>query len=137
MPSENIAQQRIRLALGTVPGLRIFRQNVGKLWSGSQRVKGPRQNVNLGPRDLLIRDARIVSAGLCQGSSDLVGWQSVEITPDMVGLKVAVFVALEVKGERGRATPEQKNFVERVLEAGGRAAIVKTPDEAKASLGIE
>jgi hypothetical protein len=47
----------------------------------------------------------------------------------MVGQQVAVFVALEVKTPKGRATDEQKNFVNVVNAAGGKAAIVRSVSE--------
>lgn len=84
-------------ALGT-GAVRLFRNNVG---------------VAIYP------DGSRVVYGLCPGSSDLIGWRTVEVTPQMVGRKVAVFVALEVKNERGRLTPEQDNFLAAVRAAGG------------------
>ncbi len=64
------------------------------------------------------------------GGSDLIGWTSVVITPEMVGRKVAVFTAIETKGKRTRTTPEQIAFVEVVGLAGGKAGIVRTVEEA-------
>ena len=37
------------------------------------------------------------------GGADLIGWESIEITPEMVGSKVAVFAAIECKGEGAEA----------------------------------
>lgn len=71
-------------------------------------------------------DGYYVRYGLCKGSSDLIGWMPVTITPDMVGKKVAVFSACEVKkNKRGsyRATKEQKAFIEAVKNAGGFAGV--------------
>ena len=48
----------------------------------------------------------------------------------MVGQKVAVFVALEVKTTKGRATEEQKNFIAVVKGAGGKAEIVRSVTDA-------
>ena len=106
---EQTVQQGIRLALSQ-NGCRVFRNNCGAL------------------KD---RDGRLVRYGVANpGGSDLLGWKSIEITPEMVGRKVAVFLAIECKGERGRATAEQINFIERVKEAGGLAGIARTPDDA-------
>jgi hypothetical protein len=63
--------------------------------------------------------------GLCNGSSDLIGWTSIEITPDMLGKKLAVFSAIEVKTETGKVSPEQKVFLENVKNAGGIAKICR------------
>ncbi|MEM7046052.1 MAG: VRR-NUC domain-containing protein [Pseudomonadota bacterium] len=77
---------------------RVFRNNVGvATYPGGERVR----------------------YGLCPGSSDLIGWMPVTITPEMVGKTVAVFLAVEVKGPRGRLSGAQENFLERVKKAGG------------------
>lgn len=101
---ETALQQRIRLALGAHPWLRLFRNTVGsaKTAIGNWVVYG------LGP-----------------GTSDIVGWSSVVVTPEMVGKRVALFVAVEVKVPGAYTDAErlaaQKGFVDIVLEHGGRA----------------
>ena len=80
-----------------------------------------------------LADGRILRSGLCKGSSDLIGYRSVVITPEMVGQRVAVFVALEVK-DKGRLTPEQAVFLRVVGEAGGIAAEVRSVEDAQAAL---
>lgn len=64
-----------------------------------------------------------ITTGLGKGSSDLVGWQSVTITPDMVGQKVAIFAAIECKSSKGKPSPEQRQFLDVVQQAGGIAEI--------------
>ncbi len=56
--------------------------------------------------------------GLCVGSSDLIGFQSIMVTPEMIGQKLAVFTALEVKTAKGKATPAQTKFIEMVRVFG-------------------
>ena len=109
MASEQTIQQRIRLALSR-GRTRLFRNNVGCL-----------------------RDERgqPVRYGLCPGSSDLIGFTQVTITPDMVGQTVAVFTAIEVKAERGRATAEQQAFIAMVQHFGGRSGIARSEEEAQ------
>lgn len=109
--NEQTVQNRIRLALGS-GAARLFRNNTGAL-----------------------RDAagRLVRYGLCPGSSDLIGWKTITITPDMVGQQLAQFVAIEVK-DRGRATPEQVRFIEAVQNAGGLAGVARSVDDAQAIL---
>ena len=74
---------------------------------------------------------RFIKYGLGKGSSDLIGWTTVEITPDMVGQKVAVFTAVEIKTVNDRSSPEQRNFIEQVHKAGGLAGIVYNEEEYK------
>jgi len=68
------------------------------------------------------------------GTSDLIGWESVEITPAMVGKRIAVFVAVEVK-DLDEATEEQLNFIEQVRAAGGLAGVAHDAAEAAEILG--
>lgn len=80
------------------------------------------------------KTGRIVRYGLCKGSSDLIGYRVVEVTPDMVGQRLAVFVALEVK-DKGRLTAEQAQFLAVVRGAGGIAAEVRSVEDAERALG--
>ena len=104
--AETDLQQRIRLALGTHPELRLFRNQVGQL-------PDP-------------RTGRMVQFGLARGSADLIGWRTITITPDMVGRQVAVFTSIEVKTERGRVRPEQQAWLGAVQSAGGIAGIARS-----------
>ena len=109
---ETDLQQRIRLALGLLPDVRLWRNNSGKL-------PDP-------------RTGRWVQFGVASpGGSDLIGYRSITITPDMVGQRVAVFTAIEIKTATGRATPAQKHFIEHIAKAGGIAAIVRSVAEAQ------
>ena len=63
------------------------------------------------------------------GGADLIGWQTVTITPDMVGQRVAVFTAVECKSPKGKTSPEQDNFLRQVTAAGGVAILAKSPDD--------
>jgi len=108
--AETDLQQRIRLALGTSPNLRLFRNQVGSL-------PDP-------------RTGRLVTFGLAKGSADLIGWRTITITPDMVGRQVAVFTSIEVKTERGRVRPEQHAWLTAVTGAGGIAGIARSVQDA-------
>jgi hypothetical protein len=129
MPSEHDTQQRILLAHGSGP-VRLFRNNVGTGWAGAATrvTAGNLQAIahTLRPGDVVVRNARPLHAGLCVGSSDLIGYRRVG------GL--AQFVALEVKSERGRPTPEQTRFLDHISSAGGCAAVVRSVDDAHAVL---
>ena len=107
---ETILQQNIRLALGTQPGLRLFRNNTGTL------------------RDP--KTGRPIQFGLTRGSADLIGWRTVTVTPEMVGQQIAVFTSIEVKTPSGRVTPEQWTWLENVMRAGGIAGIARSVADA-------
>ena len=110
-------------------GHRIFRQNVGTGWSGEFFKPPMKTSVVVNPSDVVLRNARPLRAGLCTGSSDLIGWQSVVITEDMVGKKVAIFTAIEVKHGKTGTTEEQLRFIESVNNSGGDGKIVRSLDE--------
>lgn len=122
--SERHIQNDILLELGGRDDTRLFRQNVGQAWVGVF--------VSLKNGRLILDNARPFHAGLCVGSSDLIGFRSVVIG----GERVAVFSAVECKTPTGRARPEQKAFVRTVLDHGGFAGFARTPDEARSILRI-
>ncbi|KKL44805.1 hypothetical protein LCGC14_2362030, partial [marine sediment metagenome] len=77
-----------------------------------------------------------ISMGLTKGSSDLIGWTPVEITPAMVGSTAAVFTAIEVKRSKGGVTTtEQKRFIKRVKQAGGIAGVAASAEAAVDIIG--
>jgi hypothetical protein len=129
MASEHETQQRILLACGS--GItRLWRNNVGTGWAGPATKITP-GNIRavaaaLRPGDVVVRQARPLHAGLCVGSSDLIGYRQVD--------GVAQFVALEVKSATGRPTAEQTQFVDHINGAGGVAGIVRSIDAARALL---
>ncbi len=125
--NETTILQRIRLAVGRVPGLKLFRNNCGQAWMG--KIVSRTQDM------IVIKDPRPVQFGLHPGSSDLIGWKSVTITPEMVGQRVAVFVSLECKTETGAVRPDQANWIDQVKAAGGLAGIVRS--EADALQGLK
>ena len=68
------------------------------------------------------------------GGSDLLGWRTVTVTEEMVGAKIAVFCAIEVKAAKGKPIPEQVQFIDTVKAAGGIAGVARSPEEAAALL---
>ena len=48
----------------------------------------------------------------------------------MVGQKVAIFTAIEVKKPKGRVSPEQKQFIEKLTNDGGLAGVARSEQEA-------
>jgi hypothetical protein len=114
-PSEHEIQQRIRLACGR-GAVRLWRNNTGAL---------------------VDQQGRFVRFGLCKGSSDLIGLRSLEVTPEMVGQRVAQFVALEIKTAQGMLSPEQRAFLQLVQQLGGLGAVCRSIAEAQAVLDLD
>ena len=108
--AETTLQQEIRLALGTIPSARIFRNQVGSL-------PDP-------------RTGRLVTFGLAKGSADLIGWRTITIGPEHVGQRIAVFTSIEVKTPTGRVRPEQQAWCQAVLAAGGFSGIARSVSDA-------
>lgn len=106
--SERAIMNRIQIALSRF-GARLFRNQIGTY---------------------RLQDGRILSSGLGPGSSDLIGWHSVVITSSMIGRRIAVFTAIEVKSGKGKTTPKQDNFIARVKLAGGVAIVARSTEEA-------
>jgi len=90
--------------------VRLFRNNVG----GLKDHRG-----------------QLVTYGLCNGSSDLIGLRRVTVTPDMVGQQLAVFTALEVKRPGQVPTEAQGKFLGMVHGMGGLSGVVTSIDSAK------
>ena len=84
-------------------------------------------------------DGRWVTYGVAPGGSDLIGWHSVCVTPQMVGRVVGLFTALEIKTPEGHTPPKrreaQRRFIAAVNDAGGLAGMVRSVEEAGAILG--
>lgn len=72
-----------------------------------------------------------IYAGLYNGSSDAIGWESRIITQDMVGKRVAIFKAVESKTPEGVATSDQKKFINIVKLFGGIAYFNQPEKEKK------
>ena len=112
--SETHLQQEIRLAVGTRPDLRLYRNNCGSL-------PDP-------------RTGRLVTFGLARGSADLIGWRTITVTQAMVGTRLAIFTSIEVKVPTGRVRPEQQAWLEAVQGAGGIAIIARSVPDAELAL---
>jgi hypothetical protein len=124
MSSEKQIQAEVLAALGIRADVRLFRNSAGHGFTG--------EVVDYTDGIAVLANARRVTFGLVEGASDLIGLKRITITPEMVGRDMAVFVALEVKSERGRPTKQQTAFVDMVNGFGGIAAVVKSVDDATA-----
>lgn len=132
--SETNLTRRIMLAIGKVKNIRLFRNNTGQAWQGTSK----KFVTEKGRRYLILYDPRPVDAGLCEGSSDLIGWKTVTITPEMIGTEVAVFTAIEVKKEiKSVVSESQLNFLTVIRKMGGVAGLARSADEAERLLGVK
>jgi hypothetical protein len=105
--SESVLLRKILLHASKL-GLTLFRNQVGKYQ---------------------LPDGRWITSGLCVGSSDLIGWTRVKITPSMVGLTLAVFTAIETKAPKNDLTDQQSKFIRAVNHAGGIARVVRNIED--------
>lgn len=111
--SESDLQDRILAECGSLPHVRLFRNNngVATTYNGCT-----------------------IRYGLMPGSADLIGWRTVTITPDMVGHTIAQFLSVEVKSKLGKASKSQLNWAKRIIDAGGAAVITCDPDQLRCNL---
>jgi len=134
--SERAIQNEILLA-ASAGGYTLFRNNVGQGWQGQvsdlpagtliQLPSGIR--FWLDGRCKLIANPRPLNAGLCIGSSDLIGWRPILIGPEHMGSTIAQFVGVEVKTAKGRESKPQATFRRVVTEAGGLAMLARGPGD--------
>lgn len=131
MSLESVVQRKSWLMLGRI--CTMFRLNSGKAWlSGA----GPVQRLQDG--SVVVPAARPVALGLALtngdpvvGQSDLLGWHSIVVTPEMVGAKVAVVTGIETKRTKGgRKGENQINFGNQLVAAGGIAGFASSAEEA-------
>lgn len=106
---ESHIQSAVWSTLGSMDGVRLFRNNVGTAQT---------------------YDGRFIRFGLCEGSSDLIGWTEYVVQPEDVGRRIAVYTAIEIKTPRGRATCKQRAFIDAVRRAGGISGIARSPNDA-------
>ena len=63
---------------------------------------------------------------LAECSFQLVGWRTVRVTEDMVGMDIAQFAVVETRSRGERVlSPEEMNFARQVREAGGFAGVAQ------------
>jgi hypothetical protein len=121
MKSESEIQQLIQLEAPKL-GVTLLRNNSGSFLDKSNRLV----RYGLG----------FTSPNQPFKSSDLIGWTEVLITSEMIGQRLAVFTAIEVKRQSWKPTKDereakQNNFIQWVRSRGGYAAMVNSVDEFK------
>lgn len=94
--------------------MRLFRFNAGMGWAGTPIGSPDHQLILKNPRPF---------HGAPKGFPDTAGWTTVEITPEMVGQKVAVFTGVEAKAT-GRLSGDQVRFKSLIESAGGKFIVL-------------
>ena len=111
-------------------GARLFRNNVGAAYAGKGVTMTAGQVYRAQGGERLIFAPRHIEFGLFKGSGDGIGWATREITQDMVGSRVAVFLSVETKTATGPASKEQRRWLDNVRRAGGIAIITNNEEDA-------
>lgn len=111
---------RIRTERGLKPNQRLWRANSGHAWEGEFLTKNDffrRFKIKIF-FPVLIKLRKIILWP--PGTPDMIGFDSIVITPEMVGKKVAVFVGSELKATKAdRLKPAQTNFKKMLVSMGG------------------
>ncbi|EAM1616351.1 hypothetical protein EU642_22200 [Salmonella enterica] len=137
MSRESVVQKQIWSGLGMFATL--FRVNTGRAWLSGL---GPKGVERLNDGGVFINAPRPIAIGFSNpagdpivGTADLNGWTTIEITPAMVGKKVAVFTSIETKRTQGgRTSPEQMKWCDQVTNAGGIAFVANDHKTARDTL---
>lgn len=95
---------------------RLFAINAGMGWQGEL----VRRDGNL----VILKNPRPLHAAP-KGWPDLCGWETIEVTEEMVGQKLAVFVGEEIKAGSDTMKPAQKKFRDLLEKMGGIFRIVR------------
>ena len=123
-------QDRVLLLAAADADLRLWRNNVGQLYAGKPSRLPNGRRVLLDPRPV-----RCGVGGV--GAADVIGLRSTVVTPDMVGMRLARFVSLEVKQPGGRTDPAQRLWREVVTDLGALAGVVESVEGAELILADE
>ena len=117
--SEAAVQANVRVEASR-KGAKLFRNNVGAL----------RDERGVPVRYGLANDTPAMNRVI--KSADLIGWETITVTPEMVGTRVARFLSVECKEEGWRFTASQREQAQKawatmVIAGGGRALFVNGP----------
>lgn len=94
---------------------RLFRINSGMGWIGEM--------VRHSDGIVILKNARPLHAAP-EGWPDLFGWTVVEVTPEMVGRKIAVARGVEVKAGNDKMRASQEKFKKLLESMGGIYEVV-------------
>lgn len=111
-PERDLLRELLRAA--SALGARLFRNQIG-----AYRLARP-QCIECQ------RFGRVLTSGLCVGSSDLVGWVPVVIGPEHLGRTLAVFCGVEAKRADGRLSEPQRAFLAALERDGAVSGVARS-----------
>lgn len=123
---ESDIQKQILIELSK-QGTVAFRINAGSFWAGE--ILSNKDNM------LLMKNPRKVQ-GAPEGTSDIIGVTSVMVTPQMVGSRVGVFTAIEVKKPGQKPKINQENFIAKMRDMGAIAGVARSSEDALKIIGM-
>jgi hypothetical protein len=102
-----------------------FRNDCGQGYQGGQKFivkeSGP---LYFEAGDIIVKNPVPMKYGLQVGSGDLVGYQPIKITQDLVGKTIAVFKSVEIKTINDKPSRDQIIWFLNVKLAGGIAIVL-------------
>lgn len=116
MTENNFAKKTLPEIQKKHPNRRLFRNN-----SGAYIIDGRFVTYGIG----LLRRSKSGKSKTPKGGGDYIGFESVIITPEMIGKKIAVFCNVEFKTKNVDETQDQIDFRNLVLESGGISEVYK------------
>jgi hypothetical protein len=126
---ERTIQATILRDLGSLPDIRLFRNNVGMGYCG----KVVEEKADL----IVLSNPRRIHYGLLPDSADLIGIKKTTITPEMVGMTIGQFISLETKSLTGRVRSGQENWRHQMELMGALAGVARSTGDAKIICGVE
>lgn len=125
---ENQVKEAVKKYLTTRNDTVLVSNPSGKAWVGEPSYPKPGTVILRYPR-------RIDFGCFAPGAPDMIGFQTITITQDMVGQQIAQFVAFEIKREEGgRITLDQANVMEMLRSRGAKASIISNVEQVQEAL---
>jgi hypothetical protein len=100
---------------------RLWPNRTGKAWRGKRfDLRGCSGGMVVG-----LKNPVLLKYGLCNGSSDLIGFEF----DDFVVCQAPIFCSIEVKTKNDKLKPDQKDWLSMVNKFNGRAYVAYETDD--------
>lgn len=102
-----------------------FRNDCGQGYQGGKKFNVKQDGViPVAEGDLIVLNPSPMKYGLQVGSGDLVGWEPIKVTPELVGKTIAVFKSVEIKTIKDKPSREQIIWFLNIKLSGGIAIVL-------------